>query len=307
MCTKKIHKIITEDGRVCNFNIRSIPELSRISGVNERVLRKRLERLGKNEEILIDDFLKPLTYMKKFKPRKRCLTIAQQCRQENVKRGTYQRRKENGASHNQALNIDFLLDKRYKLRYLPDKIDFDLCIRKTKLFCYGIKFESFEEIACTFDVNQKRLEGLVRRGLSIEEAIVHRDSKNKGLISFARLERSEKLRNLPAQLYLAIIYIGNKKFIKIGFTTKDINYRLKQISRNYKVIFQAHDILHEVFKSEQFIIEKVLGRGYNSCDLNVDGRSEIFEYSGYLENIIWDTLDLIFGQKIVNNHFDSIL
>ena len=307
MCTKKIHKIITEDGPICNFDIGSIAEMSRITGINRKILNKRMERLENHEEISVDKYLSPPKSIKIFKPRKRPLTIAQQCRQAGVKQGTYWRRIKKGASHKQALNIDFMLDRRYKLRYLPINTKPNLYCEKKKFFCYGHKFEGFEEIAYVFDVNQKRIERLSKMGLSIEDAIAHRDSKNTGLITFGRLEKSEKLRKLPATLYFAIIYMQGKKLLKIGYTTKNVDDRLKLISKSYKVIFYASDILYEVFKSEQFIIEKVLDRGYSSCELDVDGRSEIFEYSGYLENVVWDALDFIFGRKIVNNHFDSIL
>lgn len=306
MCNKSIHNIITEDGPACGFNIRSIAELSRLTGIDKRILYKRMERLGKDKNIKVDRYLSPPKSMKKYKPRKRHLTIEQQCRQAGVKRGTYQSRRKKGASHNQALGFDFMRDRRYKLKYITNTLRPNLHCQKRAIFCYGTQFDSLEEIAYVFDVNKNRVERLFKRGLSIEEALEHRDSKNRGLVTFPRLERSEKLRNLPAKLYFAIVYWHGRKLIKVGYTTKNIDERLKQISKKYKVLFHASDILYEIFKAEQFICEAVIYRGYDSCEIDVDGRSEIFEYSGRLENVIWDCLELTFGREAVDNYIDFI-
>ena len=304
MCDKKIHQLITEDGPVCHFGIKSVAELSRISQIDQRVLYKRLERLGKGRKVSIDLFLRPPKSMKYFRPPTRVLTIAKQCRQAGVKQVTYWRRRRQGASHKQALGIDFMLDRRYKLKYLPPEMKPKIYYEKPDLFCFGIKFDSFEEIAYLFNVNKTRIERLFKRGLSIEEAIAHRDAKNTGIINFSRLEQSEHLRNQSAKLYLAILYIDGRKLLKVGYTTRSIAGRLNLISRNYKILFEASDTLYEIFKAEQFILESVMDRGYNSCELDVDGRSEIYEYSGHLENLIWGYLDLIFEREKVDQYID---
>lgn len=101
-------------------------------------------------------------------------------------------------------------------------------------------------------------------------------------------------KQLTAKLYFIKCFNENEEFYKIGITSKDIEYRIKQMPYNAEVILSISDDPDLIYDLEKILHDKYFKNKYLPL-INFNGKTECFKFeneSNIIETILFEKRNL---------------